>query len=145
MLSSASWRIHSAKASHPSDNMWSLISLIFSHFESVPRHQPCLLLSERRQPNSHWCAIIIAQMATRFERDRQSKEMKTERGRVGGVRRKTGRKGETEWLFSFSQQQHGFFFNTAGNKSHIPVMTSHLYTKPQAADSPHPGGVLLSR
>lgn len=127
VLFSVSWRIHSTKAVHTSGNMWSLISLIFSHFESMPRHQPCLLLSERHQPNSHWCAIIIAQMAMRFERDRQSKEMKTE---WGGVRRKTGRQRATEWCFLFSQQQH-CFLNVAKSKSHIPVMTTRLYTKTQ--------------
>lgn len=61
----ASWRIRSPKAVPSSHNMWSLICLIFSHLESMPWHQPCLLLSERHQWNSHWCAIIIAQMAKR--------------------------------------------------------------------------------
>lgn len=86
----SSWRIHSPKAERSSHNMRSLICLIFSHLESMPRHQPCLLLSERHQSNSHWCAIIIAQMAMRVGRDRRSNrdQERENRKREGGVRRR---------------------------------------------------------
>ena len=106
-----------------------LICLIFSHLESMPRHHPCLLLSERHQSNSHWCAIIIAQMAMRVERERLSTDMrreKTERGRAGWEKKKqkkkkTGRRREIEWCFPFKQQPDGFL-NVGRSRSHVFIL-----------------------